>query len=58
LPENLWLGILVPPLLLGFGALLLAIGDRPSGDEPRFLVEFVAGTIDAKETWGRGGRQS
>jgi hypothetical protein len=54
LPQNLWLGILIPPLLFGFGALLLAIGDRPSGDEPRFLLEFVARTIDAKETWGRG----
>jgi hypothetical protein len=63
LPDILWPGILGPPLLVAFGAVLLAIGDRPSGDEPRFLVEFVARTIDAKETWpkearGRRGRQS
>jgi hypothetical protein len=51
--DILWLGIVVPPLLLGFGLVLLAVGDRPSGDEPRFLVDFVARTIDARETWGR-----
>jgi hypothetical protein len=49
LPPTFWLGIMVPPLLLGFGLILLAFGDRFSSDEPRFLVEFLARTIEARE---------
>jgi hypothetical protein len=49
LPPNLWLGIIVPPVLLGFGIILLIFGDYPSSDEPRFLIEFVARTIEARE---------
>jgi hypothetical protein len=53
-PDYLWLGLVVPPLLLGFGAVLLAFGDHNFGSDPRFLVEFVARTIDGKEVWYRG----
>jgi hypothetical protein len=49
LPPTFWLGIIVPPLLLGFGVILLVFGDRFSSDEPRFLIEFLARTIEAKE---------
>jgi hypothetical protein len=55
LPQNLWLGLIVPPLLLGFGLVLLVIGNTNFGDDPRFLVEFVARTIEGKEVWYRGG---
>jgi hypothetical protein len=48
-PDYLWLGLVVPPLLLGFGVVLLVFGDQLSQDEPRFLVEFVARTIEAEE---------
>jgi len=51
LPHNFWLGLVVPPLLLGFGAVLLAFGDHNFGSDPRFLVEFVARTIDGKEVY-------
>jgi hypothetical protein len=53
-PDYLWLGLAVPPVLLGFGAVLLAFGDHNFGSDPRFLVEFVARTIDGKEVWYRG----
>jgi hypothetical protein len=49
LPPNLWLGLIVPPLMLFFGAIFLAFGDYFSGEESRFLVEFVERTIDAHE---------
>ena len=49
LPPNLWLGLIVPPLMLGFGAIFLAFGNHFSRDESRFLVEFVQHTIDAHE---------
>ncbi len=48
-PDYLWLGLTVPPLLLGFGVVLLIFGDQLSQDEPSFLVEFVARTIEAVE---------
>jgi hypothetical protein len=48
-PPGVWLGLVVPPLLLGFGVILLVFGDRFSSDEPRFLIEFLARTIDARE---------
>jgi hypothetical protein len=48
-PDTLWLGLVLPPLLLGFGVVLLVFGDQLSQDEPRFLVEFVARTIEAVE---------
>jgi hypothetical protein len=51
LPEYLWLGLAVPPVLLGFGAVLLAFGDQNFGSDPRFLLEFVARTIDGKEVY-------
>lgn len=54
LPQNLWLGFVVPPLLLGFGVVLLVVGEYGFGSDPRFLVEFVARTIDGKEVWYRG----
>jgi hypothetical protein len=53
LPQDLWLGLAVPPLLLGFGVVLLVIGDTNFGNDPRFLVEFVARTIEGKEVWYR-----
>jgi len=46
---NLWLGIVVPLFMLGFGVILLTLGDYFSGDEAGFLVEFVERTIDARE---------
>jgi hypothetical protein len=49
LPPGIWLGIIVPPLLLGFGLILLVFGDRFSSDDPRILIEFLARTIDARE---------
>jgi hypothetical protein len=49
LPPTVWLGIIVPPLLLGFCLTLLVFGDRFSSDDPRFLIEFLARTIEAKE---------
>lgn len=49
LPPTFWLGIIVPPLLLGFGLILLVFGDRFSSDEPRFLIEFLARTIEGRE---------
>ena len=49
LPDYLWLGLALPPLLLGFGVVLLVFGDQLSQDEPHFLVEFVARTIEAVE---------
>jgi hypothetical protein len=52
-PAYLWLGLVGPPLLVGFGAVLLAFGDQGFNSDPRFLVEFVAGTIDGKEVWYR-----
>jgi hypothetical protein len=55
LPQNLWLGLAVPPLLLGFGVVLLVVGNTNFGNDPRFLVEFVARTIEGKEVWYRGG---
>jgi hypothetical protein len=55
LPQNLWLGLVVPPLLFGFGVVLFLVGDSGFGSDPRFLVEFVARTIDGKEVWYRGG---
>jgi hypothetical protein len=48
-PDYLWLGLALPPLLLGFGVVLLVCGDQISQDEPHFLVEFVARTIEAVE---------
>ena len=48
-PDTLWLGLVLLPLFLGFGIVLLVFGDQLSPDEPRFLVEFVARTIDAVE---------
>jgi hypothetical protein len=48
-PPGVWLGLIVPPLLLGFGVILLVFGDRFSSDDPRFLIEFLARTIDARE---------
>jgi hypothetical protein len=54
LPESLWLGLVVPPLLLGFGVIMLALSEHSFGDDPRFLIEFVARTIDGKEVWYRG----
>jgi hypothetical protein len=54
LPDYLWLGLGGPPLLVGFGAVLLAFGDRDFGSDPRILVDFVARTIDGKEVWYRG----
>jgi hypothetical protein len=54
LPQSLWLGLVVPPLLLGFGVVLLVCGSANFGDDPRFLVEFVARTIEGKEVWYRG----
>ena len=35
--------------MLGFGVVLLTLGDYLTGDEPRFLIEFVERTIDARE---------
>jgi hypothetical protein len=49
LPPNLWLGIAGPLVMLGFGGIMLTLGDYLSGDEPRFLIEFVERTIDARE---------
>jgi hypothetical protein len=54
LPDNLWLAFVMPPLLLGFGVILLVLGDHNFGSDPRFLVDFVARTIDGKEVWYRG----
>ncbi|MGA9005769.1 MAG: hypothetical protein WB495_02430 [Xanthobacteraceae bacterium] len=48
-PDYLWLGLVLPPLFLGFGVVLLVFGDQLTPDEPRFLVEFVARTIEAVE---------
>jgi hypothetical protein len=49
-PDYLWLGLVLPPLFLGFGIVLLVFGDQISqSDEPRFLIEFVARTIEARE---------
>ena len=49
-PDYLWLGLVLPPLFLGFGIVLLVFGDQISqNDEPRFLIEFVARTIKAVE---------
>ena len=49
LPPNLWLGIVIPLLMLGFGIVLLAFGDYVTVDEPRFLIEFIKRTIEARE---------
>jgi len=49
LPPNLWLGVAIPLVMLGFGVVLLTLGDYLTGDEPRFLIEFVERTIDAHE---------
>jgi hypothetical protein len=54
LPQHLWLGLVVPPMLLGFGVVLLMSGGHNFGSDPRFLLEFVARTIDGKEVWPRG----
>jgi hypothetical protein len=52
-PDYLWLGLALPPLLLGFGVVLLVFGEQNFGGDPRFLVDFVAGAIDGKEVWSR-----
>jgi len=49
LPPNLWLGLVVPLLLLGFGIVLLTLGDDLSSDEGQFLIDFVERTIDAHD---------
>jgi hypothetical protein len=55
-PDYLWLGLVLPPLFLGFGVVLLVFGDQLTPDEPRFLVEFVARTIEAVEERDRVAR--
>ncbi len=48
-PADLWLGIVVPLVLAGFGVIFLVFGENWSSDEPRFLIEFVERTIEAHE---------
>ncbi|HEX4410058.1 MAG TPA: hypothetical protein VH206_14900 [Xanthobacteraceae bacterium] len=47
LDPDWWLGIVVPLILLGFAFLLIKFGDYPGQEEPAFLVDFLARTIDA-----------
>lgn len=47
--QDAWLGILIPPLLFGFGVVLLRVGQRLARDEARFLTEFLLRTLDARE---------
>jgi hypothetical protein len=47
--EILWLGIVLPLVILGFGVILLVAGEYFPADEPRFLIEFIARTIDGHE---------
>jgi hypothetical protein len=47
--EMLWLGIAFPLVLLTFGVILLIAGDYFPADEPRFLIEFIARTIEGHE---------
>lgn len=46
---HLWIGIVLPLLLCGFGVVLLKFGDQIPGEEPRFLIEFLERTIQARE---------
>ena len=52
LPPNLWLGVAIPLVMLGFGVVLLLCGDYLTSDDPRFLVVFVEHTINAREDGG------
>jgi hypothetical protein len=47
--EMLWLGVALPLVMLGFGVLLLIAGEYFPADEPRFLIEFIARTIEGHE---------
>jgi hypothetical protein len=47
--EMLWLGIAFPLVLLTLGVILLFAADYFPADEPRFLIEFIARTIEGHE---------
>jgi hypothetical protein len=47
--QMLWLGIALPLVMLGCGVVLLIAGEYFPADEPRFLIDFVARTIDGHE---------
>jgi len=47
--QNVWMGILVPPLMLAFGYGLVRFGRHLARDEERFLRQFLISTLDAHE---------
>jgi hypothetical protein len=47
--DVLWLGVVFPLVMLVLGIILLLAGDQFPADERRFLIEFVARTIDGHE---------
>jgi hypothetical protein len=50
LSPSAWLGIVFPLIMASFAFLLLKFGDYLAQDEPVFLIEFLARTIDAQVT--------
>jgi hypothetical protein len=48
-PQNQWPGVVIPPLMLGFGYGFIRLGRYLARDEARFLVDFLIKKLDAQE---------
>lgn len=49
LSPNAWLGVVFPLIMAGLAVVLLKFGNALAQDEPAYLIEFLARTIDARE---------
>jgi hypothetical protein len=47
--QNIWLGLVLPPAMLAFGAGLLRVGRFLDRDEARFLTDFLVETLNARD---------
>jgi hypothetical protein len=46
--SNLWVGLIVPPVMAAFGLLWIFVGRFMARDEQRFLTDFLIKTLDAR----------
>jgi hypothetical protein len=46
--DGTWMGLIIPATLVGWGLILPRMGQRMAKEEPKFITDFLARTLDAR----------